>query len=410
MHSKQIAAVLALTLAGVAPAAQAQDLEQRVAALERENARMREQLAAQDERIQGAPERVKELEEALAEKRRTGGNWFENIEIAGLVEVEASYVEPFDAPSESDLVLATFELGILSQIGSWVEVGASLLYEEDDTPLEVDTAFITLYNPDVAPVYFTGGQIYVPFGAYETNLVSDPLTLEIGETRETAALLGFDHAGFGGGVYAFNGDNKINGDNRIGSWGANLGYVWEQGDVSVVASAGYINDLGDSDSLQDTVSDNRTATFEDLVAGQDPRAETFSTDPTGRTGGYTASLAVGIGAFNAIGEYLSASADFDADSLAWEEGGARPSAWNLELGYSFPVFGKDTVAAVAYQGTDEAVGLELPKESWLIGWSIGIFDNTALSFEYRNDRDYSEGKGGTGDDSNSFVAQLAVEF
>jgi hypothetical protein len=56
------------------------------------------------------------------------------------------------------------------------------------------------------------------------------------------------------------------------------------------------------------------------------------------------------------------------------------------------------------------VGLELPKESWLIGWSIGLFDNTSLSFEYRNDSDYGEREGGTGDSGNSFVAQLAVEF
>ena len=411
MHIHSVAGAVALALAaGATPAAQAQNLEQRVEALERENQRMREQLAAQDERIQGAPERVKELEESLAEKQRSGSNWFENIEIAGLVELEAGYFEPFDAPSESDLVLATFELGILSQIGDWVEVGGSLLYEEDDTDLEVDTAYITLYNPDVAPVFFTGGQIYVPFGVYGTNLVSDPLTLEVGETRETAALLGFEYAGFGASVYGFNGDHKLNGDNRIGSWGANLSYAWEQDDVAVAASAGWINNLGDSDSLQDTLADNRDATLTDLIEGEDPRADSFSTDPTDRTAGWTANLGVAVGPVSFVGEYLSATDSFDPDSLSYKGAGAEPSAWNLELGYGFTVFGKETVAAVAYQGTDEAVGLELPKESWLIGWSIGIFDNTALSFEYRNDSDYSEGEGGTGDDGNSFVAQLAVEF
>ncbi len=74
------------------------------------------------------------------------------------------------------------------------------------------------------------------------------------------------------------------------------------------------------------------------------------------------------------------------------------------------MLGKDTVAAVAYQGTDEAVALGLPKESWLVGWSIGILENTALSFEYRHDSDYSTSEGSTDDSGNSFVAQLAVEF
>jgi hypothetical protein len=410
MQIHSLAGAVALVLAGAAPAAQAQSLDQRVEALERENQRMREQLAAQDERIQGAPARMKELEEELAERQRTGGGWFENIEIAGLVEVEAGYFEPFDAPSESDLVLATFELGILSQIGNWVEVGGALLYEEDDTDLEVDTAYVTLYNPDVAPVFFTGGQIYVPFGVYDTNLVSDPLTLEIGETRETAALLGFEYAGVGGSIYGFNGDHTLNGDNRIASWGANLSYVWEQDGVAVAASAGWINNLGDSDGLQDTLADNRDATLAELIEGEDPRADSFSTDPVDRTAGWTANLGVAVGPVSFVGEYLSAADSFDPDSLSYKGAGAEPSAWNLELGYGFTVFGKETVAAVAYQGTDEAVGLELPKESWLIGWSIGIFDNTALSFEYRYDSDYSESEGGTGDDGNSFVAQLAVEF
>ncbi len=411
MQIRPLVSALALAVAAaVAPAAQAQTIEQRLATLERENARMRQQLAAQDERIQGAPERAKELEEQLAEKQRTGGNWFENIEIAGLIEVEAGYFEPFGEPSESDIVLATFELGILARFGSWVEGGGSLLYEEDDTDLEVDTGYITIYNPDVAPVYFTGGQIYVPFGVYETNLISDPLTLEIGETRETAAMLGFEYAGVGGAVYGFNGANKVKGDNQIASWGANLSYVWQSEDVGVAATAGWINDLGDSDTLQDTVSDNRDDALLELIEGEEPRADTFSTDPTDRTGGWTASLGVAVGQFSFIGEYLAATDDFDPDSLAWKDGGARPSAWNIELGYGFTVFGKDSVAAVAYQGTDEAVSLELPQESWLVGWSVEIFENTALSLEYRNDRDYGEGNGGTGDSGNSVVAQLAFEF
>jgi hypothetical protein len=47
----------------------------------------------------------------------------------------------------------------------------------------------------------------VPFGTFETHLVSDPLTLEIGETNETAVVAGFARGGFGGAVYVFNGDS-----------------------------------------------------------------------------------------------------------------------------------------------------------------------------------------------------------
>ena len=147
-------------------------------------------------------------------------------------------------------MLATFELGIAAQVTDWVEAMASLLYEEDDTDLEVDLAMITIANPEVTPVFFSAGQFYLPFGAYQTNLVSDPLTLEIGETRETAAQLGFVYQGFSGSAYAFNGDNKVNGDNHIDSWGANLAFAQEREDLVWTVGAGYINDLGDSDTCR----------------------------------------------------------------------------------------------------------------------------------------------------------------
>ncbi|MBK5940234.1 LbtU family siderophore porin [Halochromatium roseum] len=421
MKTRRLNWAIAMILgAGTAGQATAQTLEERVRRLEQEN---REQAAAidqhertiaeQKQQLEGAPQRVERLEETLELKRDAGtgrGGWFEHIEIGGLIEVEGVYVDPYEGSSESDLVLATVELGIAAQVTDWVEAMASLLYEEDETDLEVDLAMITIANPDVTPVFFTAGQFYVPFGAYETNLVSDPLTLEIGESRETAAQLGFVYQGFSGSAYAFNGDNKVKGDNHIDSWGANLAFAQEREDLTWTIGAGYINDLGDSDSLQDSVADNRAALQLEIAELRPEEAEQFSLDPTERTGGWTANLGLVYRNVNLIGEYLSASGRFDPDSLSFKGKGAEPAAWNIELGYSFEVFGKESVAAVAYQGTSEAVNLELPETRWAVGWSIGLFDGTALSFEYAHDKDYSTRDGGTGNNANAFVAQLAVEF
>lgn len=396
------------------PPALGQTLEERIERVEQENReqaaaieRQEETIAEQNQRLQGAPRRVERLDEALdAETPR----WFERIEMGGLIEVEALYLEPFEGSDESDIVLATFEFGVASQINDWVRAEASLLFEEDETDLEVDVAFATIANPEVTPFYLNAGQYYLPFGAYETNLVSDPLTLEIGETRETAVEAGFVHRGFSGGIYAFNGDNDIDGDNEIGSWGANLAFAAESDTLSWSAGLGYINDLGDSDVLQDAVADNRSARLEELLAGEDADAGAFNTDPSERTGGWTANFAVVVRDWNLIGEYVSATEDFDRDSLAFDGSGARPEAWNVELGYTFALFGREQVLALAYQGTGEALALELPEERWLVGWSVALFDNTALSLEYAHDRDYDRGDGGTDERANGVVAQLAVEF
>lgn len=412
MRINTLAGTIGMVMVGAGftlqPAAAQLTLEQRVEQLEREHARQATQIAEQKQRLEGAPKRVDQLAQVL--ESDTGRSWFEGIDIGGVIEVEVAYIDPYEGDAESDLALATFELGIASQVNDWVEVAASLLYEGEGTDLEVDLAFLNVYNPDVAPVFLTAGQFYLPFGAYETNLVSDPLTLEIGEARETAAQLGFVYEGFSSSLYAFNGDNPVDGKNRIQSWGANLAYALETDRYTVTAGAGYINDLGDSDTLQDTVSDHRQSAYETLIEDEDPRADQFSTDPTERTGGWTVNLSVQAGEFNFIAEYLSASERFDADSLAYKDKGAEPSAWNLEVGYSFPVMERDSVVALAYQGTREALALELPETSWLVGWSVEIFDRTALSFEYRHDSDYSQRDGGTGEDGSAVVAQLAVEF
>jgi hypothetical protein len=210
----------------------------------------------------GEPKRLERLEGALDGKQAgadSAPTWYRNIEIAGLIEVEASYLSPYEGDSESDIVLATAELGIRSQVNDWVEAGISFLYEQDETDLEVDTAYLTLGNADASPLFLTAGQVYVPFGVYETNLVSDPLTLDIGEARETALQLGFEQSGFSGSLYVFNGDNNVKSKDRIEGWGANLGFGQDSDDRSWSVGAGYINDLGDSDTLQDSINDNRVA-------------------------------------------------------------------------------------------------------------------------------------------------------
>ncbi|NEV62213.1 LbtU family siderophore porin [Thiorhodococcus minor] len=421
MRMAMLRAAIAVSLTSPSILYAANDLESRVARLERSNqalqARVRQQdaqIAEQQAALEGTPTRLKRLEKDIEEKRAepaagVAESWLDRIEIAGLIEVETSYVSPYEGGSESDITLATAELGIAAQINDWGDAAISFLYEEDATDLEVDIASITVSNPEATPIFFAAGQLYVPFGSYETNLVSDPLTLEIGETRETALQLGFVSGGFSGSAYVFNGDRKIDGENQIGTWGATLGYARESDAGAFALGAGYISDLGDSDTLQEVTNENRTETLATAQEeGQDLSG--YSLDPSERIGGWTLNAAAELGRFNLIGEYLAATDSFDMDSLAYEDAGAKTAAWNIEAGIRFDVMGRDSVAAVAYQGTREAVALELPQERWLVGWSAEVYRQTSLSLEWAYDRDYDRSEGGTGETGSTFTAQLAVEF
>jgi hypothetical protein len=85
--------------------------------------------------------------------------------------------------------------------------------------------------------------------------------------------------------------------------------------------------------------------------------------------------------------------------------------FNIELGYKFKLDNMDMTAAVAYQGTDEGVVLELSKKHFAVAISEGIFENTAFSLERIHDNDYSDSESGTDEFGGTFVnAQLAAEF
>lgn len=329
-------------------------------------------------------------------------HWLRSLELSALFEIEASYVSPYEGDSTDDLILATAEVGLSSRLNDWLEAGISSLYEQYETDLEIDTAYLRLANPEVSPFSLTTGQVYLPFGVYETNLVSDPLTLELGETRQFAVQLGFAQGLFSGSLYVFKGDNKIKGEDRIGGWGGMLAVGQKDEERAWSIGAGYINDLGDSKTLDNLINDHRVA-----AAELDP---TISIDPTDRTPAWTVNAVWRLGPWNLYAEYLSASEDFDPISLPFKEGGARPAAWNLEAGYSFSLLGRETTAAIAYQGTREALALELPRERWLIGWRIGLTDGLSLALEWAHDRDYRERDGGTGQSAETWTAQLAIEL
>jgi len=318
----------------------------------------------------------------------------ERVTLSGVVEVEASSAEDFDGVATSDITLATVGLGLDAEITEWVNAHLLLLYEEDDTePMDLDKGTITLGNLEKFPIYLTAGKMYVPFGSFESNMISDPLTLELGETRESAAQVGFEASGFYGFFYAFNSDiNETGDDDKIASFGANAGYGYLNDKMSLDLGIGWINNIAAADNLSGYFDDAGITEVQDYPAG------------------LTAHLTLGYGPFMLIGEYLGALNAFDASELDFNGRGAEPSAWNFEAAYTRAIKGKETTFAVGYQKTDEALALELPEERILGCIGVEIWENTSLALEYLHDEDYSVNEGGTGNDANAATVQMAVEF
>jgi hypothetical protein len=312
------------------------------------------------------------------EAKKEASQWLDNVTLSGAVEVEASYIDPDSGSSESDIVVATVELGVAAAITDNIETNIVFLYEEDGDGVEVDVATMG-YQLNNSGFSFLLGQDYVPFGSYETHLVNDTLALEIGEARETAFAVNYEAGLFGGSFYIFNGDNlQDEGEhNTIQNFGARIGL---SGDNFTVG-ADYISNLADSDSLQD--NDYGYDSGEDAVAGASFYASANFSNIT------------------LLAEYLTALDEFAVDGA-----NSEPEAMQLEAAIEMGAF----TYALSYQETDEALFIELPEERISFGVSTEIFDGIGLGVQLQRDSDYSIEDSGSGDDINSVVVQLAAEF
>lgn len=325
---------------------------------------------------------------AQAAQAEAGG-----IALSGVIEVEATYNDDEIADEiTSDIALATVEVAADAQLNKAVSGHLLFLYEDgqgDDNVL-MDEAVITLHMPR-SPFYVSAGRQYVPFGNFETMMVSDPLTLELGETREDALLLGLESGGLYGSLYVFNGDAdkaEINAD-RVNDFGANAGYAVETKRMNLDLGVSYINNIADSDTIQEA-----------MPAGGIQR----------HSGGLSAHLVLGSGRTHFMAEYLTATKTIKQVDLAFKGKSAKVSAMNLELGVDLRLGGKPATLAVAHQQSGEALDLGLPESRNLLALSVELTEGTTLALEYATAEDYAVADGGTGKDATGFTAQLGLEF
>jgi hypothetical protein len=315
---------------------------------------------------------------------------FKGITLSGAIEIEASHETDYDGINTSDIQVSTAELVIDAQVHEWAKAHLLFLFEEGATdPPEFDEAYLTLGNTEISPFYFSIGRMYV-FGEYDTMMVSDPLTLEIGETRETAAQVGFMSNGLYGSLSVFNGETQKNADNTIENFAATLGFSNENDAMNYDFGLDYINNLAESGSVMGAVSN--TSALVDYVSAMTARGS-FSYGP-----------------FSVAGQYLTAIDKFDLADFNFNGQEAQPKAWAIEGGYNFEMMGKESTFALGYQGTEEALALGLPKQRYLATLSTEIMTNTSLGLEWAHDIDYDTEEGGTGNDADTVTLQLAIEF
>lgn len=297
----------------------------------------------------------------------------EAVSFFGVVEVEASYNDHDIDGSSSDLAVATVELGVAAQLGNGYSAAVTILYEEDDTDLEVDVATITKENIAGTGLSITLGQTYLPFGGFETYLINDTLALEMAEARETAAIISWQKSSLSAFAYVFNGDLDKGAD-TLENFGTSIS--WNNDSFSL--GADYISNILDSDGLSSMIENDGI----DLG------------DVETATGAYSIRASASLSAVTLLAEYVDTES-FTVGSFIDRDINALHLEAATDLG--------DWTVALAWQETDNAADI-LPEKRISLAASTSLTDHVGLGVEYWHDQDYS------GDESNNLLLQLSVEF
>ncbi|NGZ28637.1 MAG: LbtU family siderophore porin [Magnetococcales bacterium] len=411
--STRVSSMLALAMVMAAASAQAESLPSQaemwkmIKQQQKEIQALKDQLNQTKQTVATVQSKTEEHQVQIAEvkkeapaapesKAEKAPSWTDRITLSGAVEVEAFSMKDFARNRTSDINLATAELGLEMKINDWVKSKVVLLYEDPSTdPINLDHGTITLGNAEKTPFYFTTGLMTVPFGVFNTNMISDPLPLNLAENkREGTVLLGFEKDGFYGSVYAFNGSvNK--GSDAIHQGGGQLGYKLDKDGLKLDVGVDYTNSLDDSDGLTNFV--------------QAYSAPSTIPEHAAAVGVHGMVQYAGV---TAIGEYIAAQDTLQLGPAVWNGRRAKPRAWQTELGYTFEMMEKETTVSVGWQGSDQAfdAALAIPEDRKMCAIKVGIFENTTLGLEYARDKDYPVANGGTNNSAHTTTGQLAVSF
>ena len=346
---------------------------------------------AQEEVGKGGVRGIKERLDALE-------NIMKGIEFSGVIELEAGYSDvDYDDPDEedeksSDLSVANLEFAIDAGITDRVK-GHILFTYEDDESVAVDEAIIHFQADEVCVPneacnsiwYASAGKLYIPFGYFESHFISDPLTLELGETRETAIVAGIHLSGLNLAAGVYNGDmDETDADDHIEDYVAAITYTFPEGMVKgfgFMTGVSFASDIADSDGLTDFLNDAGADSVGKYVAG------------------YSAFLSMSIIDKIAIElEYMAAVDDF-ADTPALGPG-FEPSAWNAEVAY-VPI--DNLEIAARYGGSNDTLNM-LPDTQYGVVAAYGLFESTSLALEFIHNQFEND------DEADIISAQLAVEF
>jgi len=314
------------------------------------------------------------------------------IALSGAVEGQFIYNsnDSFTSTSKSDINLNTAEVDVIAEAGPWATAAMIINYVDkkdaksadsitrwNNSRIRLDRGWLTLGQLNKAPVYFTIGQVYAPFGSYSSNMVTTPSTQILGRVKDRMVVLGYNQFGIYAQAYTYAGETEPTNSEAIKHTGFNLGYKFERENFAIAAGAGAIGNLAESVGMQDKIFGKPNKGNEGITS------RVYGLNGHIKTTFYNT--------FTLLAEYIRASKAFDATDLMFNGYGAKPQALQIEGSVKFKVAGKPSFLFAGYGLTNQALALEVPKQTYFVGYSASLIKYTLASLEYRHDVGYNLG-------------------
>ena len=362
------------------------------------------------------------------------------LEISGKVEGQAYDTKPFNGSSSNNINISGAELDFVTHVSKWVNGMISMNYDKSapnsnggqtnaqltsNSRVYVSQAFATIGNLSLSPFYSTLGYRTLPYGEYNTSMISDTYPKMMFRINDPSLLLGYypkigEH-GFYFNAFTLKGDTGVNQTpSRLNNGGADAGYLIDnngfKGDVGISAIA----NVADSNGMQANGLSGSTEFqgFGYAPVGANEAAEILHK----RVPGLNAHISLSKNDYTIIAEGNTATTEFNPSDLAFNNHGAKPAAAHIEGVYSFNIHNIPSSFALGYDHTWQALALAIPEQRYIATWNISYFKNTITALEFKREINYKNaGNNGTasgqglnvvipGHYANTLTAQFGYYF
>ena len=318
-----------------------------------------DKLETMEQRIKYLEDRVASQDQMIVEKEGEiaglADGWFNSVSVGGAIELELVAESPAEGDGSTSAGVGKAELGVAAAIND--EWGGEIIVKHDDGTIVLDEAFLTFESG--GGISASAGEQGVPFGVYDTNLVSDPLTKDFGDTGGVSLVLGGEAGQLNWNLFALQPEEGQFAENH----GIAVGFAMEGDGGEFGLDVSWINGLANAMDVQ----------------------------------GAAVSARGSFGPASALVEYVTA--------LEAPEGEATPTAWSAEAAYGFEMMGRDATFAIGAGGTDDGEAAELAEARLRAGVSVDVWDGVGIGIEWSQTDEYDPA-----DSADAIIVLLAAEF